>query len=434
MLEGLMQHDHPLTLKHGLDRMREMYRDSEIVTLGEEGTRRASYGEVGDRVDRLAAALTALGIEQGDRVGTFCWNHQEHLELYMAVPCMGAVLHTVNIRLFPEQVTYIVNHAEDRVLFVDDVLVPALEKVAPQLETVERYVVIGGGDTGSLPNAIRYDDLIAEQEPGYEYPHLDDRAAAGLCYTSGTTGNPKGVLYSHRSQVIHSLIQLMAAWGGIVAEDRVLLIVPMFHANAWGLPYSSSLVGTNLIMPGRFLQSEPLAKLIESERATRSLGVPTIWLDLLRYADEHSPDLSSMKEVLCGGAAVPMSLMKGFEERHGLRIIQGWGMTETGPLASLARPPERLKGEEHWRARATAGRIVPMVEARTVTEDGEVNPRDGATTGELEVRGPYIARAYFRDDSGDEKFHDGWLRTGDIASIDIDGIIRISDRTKDVIK
>ncbi|MEJ7718910.1 MAG: AMP-binding protein [Thermoleophilaceae bacterium] len=374
MLEGLMQHDHPLTLKHGLDRMREMYRDSEIVTLGEEGTRRASYGEVGDRVDRLAAALTALGIEQGDRVGTFCWNHQEHLELYMAVPCMGAVLHTVNIRLFPEQVTYIVNHAEDRVLFVDDVLVPALEKVAPQLETVERYVVIGGGDTGSLPNAIRYDDLIAEQEPGYEYPHLDDRAAAGLCYTSGTTGNPKGVLYSHRSQVIHSLIQLMAAWGGIVAEDRVLLIVPMFHANAWGLPYSSSLVGTNLIMPGRFLQSEPLAKLIESERATRSLGVPTIWLDLLRYADEHSPDLSSMKEVLCGGAAVPMSLMKGFEERHGLRIIQGWGMTETGPLASLARPPERLKGEEHWRARATAGRIVPMVEARTVTEDGEVNP------------------------------------------------------------
>jgi len=435
MLEGLVQHDHPLTIKHILDRMRRIYGDSEVVTLTDDGVKRASYAEVAERVDRLAAALEGLDIERGDRVATFCWNSQEHLELYLGVPCTGAVLHTLNIRLFPEQVTYIVNHAEDQVIFVDDSLVPALEKVVDTFETVRHFVVIGSGDTGSLPNAIRYEDLLAEQQGGFEYPELDDRSAAGLAYTSGTTGNPKGVLYSHKSQIIHCLVQLSADALGIKASDRVLPVVPMFHANAWGLPYASAMTGADLIMPGRFLQAEPLAKLIESERVTLSGAVPTIWLDLLRYADEHKPDLSSVREVACGGAAVPLSLMQGFEERHGMRILQAWGMTETSPIGSVARPPEGAEGDEQWRIRTLAGRAVPMVEARIVDdESGEEQPWDGEATGELEVRGPYIASRYYEDPSGDDKFHDGWLRTGDIAAIDSHGFIRITDRTKDVIK
>jgi fatty-acyl-CoA synthase len=434
MLEGLVQHDRPLTLLHTLERMRGMFGDSEVVTLTGAGKRRTSYAEVGERVDRLAGALERLGVREGDRVATFCWNGQEHLELYMAIPCMGAVLHTINIRLFADQVAYIANHAEDKVVFVDDSLVEALEEVAPRLETVEQFVVVGSGDAGSLPGAIHYDELIGGEEPGYRYPDLDDRAAAGLAYTSGTTGNPKGVLYSHKSQVIHSLVQLGADALGIRNTDRVLPVVPMFHVNAWGLPYSSALAGADLVMPGRFLQAQPLAELIESERVTISGAVPTIWLDLLRYADEHHPDLSSVREVACGGSAVPLKLMQGFEERHGMRIIQAWGMTETSPIGSVARPPADAEGDEHWRYRTMAGRLVPMVEARIVTEDGGEGAWDGETTGELEVRGPYIASRYYEDPSGDDKFHDGWLRTGDIAAIDAHGFVRISDRTKDVIK
>ena len=434
MMEGLVQHDTPLTLKHNLDRMRGMYGDSEVVTLTDDGVKRATYAEVGDRSDRLCRALEGLGIEQGDRVATFCWNHQEHLELYMAVPCMGAVLHTINIRLFAEQITYIANHAQDKVLFVDDNLVSKVEEVLDSFETIEHFVVIGDGDTGSLPNAVRYEDLLAEQEPGYDYPDLDDHTAAGLAYTSGTTGNPKGVLYSHKSQVLHSLVGISADVFGLRTVDRVLPIVPMFHVNAWGLPYAATISGADLIMPGRFLQAEPLAKLIESERVTVSGAVPTVWLDILRYIDENDADLSSLRDVVCGGAAVPVHLMQSLEERHGIRMTQAWGMTETSPIASLARPPEGTEGDEHWRYRATAGRIAPMIEARIMTEEDGEAPWDGETTGELEVRGPYVASRYYEDPSGDEKFHEGWLRTGDIAAIDPQGFIRITDRTKDVIK
>jgi acyl-CoA synthetase (AMP-forming)/AMP-acid ligase II len=434
MLEGLMQDDYQLTLRHVLERMRGMSGHKEVVTLGDDGVKRTSYAEVGERVDRLCRALESLGIGPGDRVATFMWNSQEHLELYMAAPCMGAVLHTINIRLFPEQLTYIANHAEDQVVFVDDSLVPVLEKVAPTFETVRHYVIVGDGDAGSLPNAIRYEDLLAAQEPGYDYPDLDERTAAGLCYTSGTTGNPKGVLYSHRSNVLHCIATCMADTIGMTGSDRVLPVVPMFHVNAWGLPYACVLVGAELVMPSRFLQAEPLAKLIESERVTITGAVPTIWLDVLRYADEHNPDLSSLRTVICGGAAVPESLMRAFEERHGVRIMQAWGMTETSPIAAVARPPENAEGEEHWRYRAATGRIVPLVETRLVGDDGEEVPWDGESTGEIEVRGPWIASDYFNDPSGAEKFHDGWLRTGDIASIDPEGFVRISDRAKDLIK
>ena len=285
-----------------------------------------------------------------------------------------------------------------------------------------------------MPNALRYEELIAEQRDGFDYPELDDRAAAGLCYTSGTTGNPKGVLYSHRSNVLHALASCLADAIAISNADRVLPVVPMFHANAWGLPHASTFVGADLVMPNRFLQAEPLARLIEQERVTVAAAVPTIWSDLLRWADENKPDLSSLRVVPCGGSAVPLELMKGWQERHGVYVLQAWGMTETSPVGSVARPPRGAEGEEQWEHRAKAGRILPLVEARIVDDDGAEVEWDGESTGELEVRGPWIASDYFEDPAGREKFDDGWLRTGDIASIDPQGAIRITDRAKDVIK
>jgi fatty-acyl-CoA synthase len=434
MLEGLVQHDFQLTIQHILGRMRGVYGDSEVVTLTEGGTERATYAEVAERIDRLAGALDSLGVKEGDRVATFAWNSQRHLEVYYAVPCIGAVLHTLNIRLFTEQLIYVANHAEDQIVFVDDCLVPLLEKVAPELETVRHYVVMGDGDAGSLPNALRYEDLLAEQEPGYEYPELDDRQAAGLCYTSGTTGNPKGVLYSHRSNLLHSFGTCLRDAMGLCSNDRMLPVVPMFHANAWGIPYAAGLLGADLLMPSQFLQPEPLAKFIEDTRPTVCAAVPTIWQGLLQYADKNDVDFSSIDRIICGGAAVPLSLMQAWQERHGLPIIQAWGMTETSPLGSVARPPAGCSEDEHWEFRSRAGRIMPLVEARLIGDDGEEVAWDGEATGELEVRGPWVASEYYEDDSSPEKFHDGWLRTGDIAAIDAHGFIKITDRSKDVIK
>src|SRR3954452_2588281 len=417
MLEGLMQHDHPLTLQHVLTRMRTMNGHEEVVTLTEAEPERLTYAELGERVDRLCHALTALGVKQGDRVATFSWNTQRHLEIYLAAPCMGAVLHTLNIRLFPEQLRYIVEHADDRLMFLD----PSLREVwEASGATVERIVELGD----------EYEQLLADQPAdGFEYPELDDRAAAGLCYTSGTTGNPKGVLYSHRSNVLHAMGQCLADGAGLRHGDRVLPIVPMFHANAWGFPYGAGLIGASLILPSRFVAPEPLAKAIESERVTIAAAVPTVWLDLLRYADENAADLSSLRSVPCGGAAVPESLMRAYQERHGVRIVQAWGMTETSPLASVSHAPE-----DDYATRARQGRPLALLEARIVGDDGSELPWDGETTGELEVRGPWIAKEYYEDPAGEEKFHDGWLRTGDIASIDAQGSIRLSDRSKDVIK
>jgi fatty-acyl-CoA synthase len=435
MLEGLMQHDHPLTIQHVLWRLRTMNGDGQVATLtGDREPERISYADLVERVDRLAAALKALGVGPGDRVATFGWNSQRHLELYLAVPCMGAVLHTLNVRLFPDQLTYIANHAKDRMVFVDDCLVDTLARVAPTFETVERYVVMGDSPDGELPDAISYEDLLADQPAAFDWPELDDRQAAGLCYTSGTTGNPKGVLYSHRSNVLHAMGKCLADGVGVRNADRVMPVVPMFHANAWGFPYACTMMGADMVMPGRFVAAEPLAKAIERERVTIAGAVPTVWLDLLRYADEQHPDLSSLRIVVCGGSAVPGSLMRAFEDRHQVRIIQAWGMTETSPLASVAHPPAGVGEEEQWAYRERQGRPQPLVEARLVDDDGQEVPWDGESTGELEVRGPWIASAYYEDPSGADKFHEGWLRTGDIASIDARGSIRISDRSKDVIK
>jgi fatty-acyl-CoA synthase len=430
----------PLTVgmlfRHG----RTVYAGSEVATFEGDRTRRSTFSEVATRVDRLGAALARLGIEAGDRVGTFMWNSQEHLEAYLAVPCLGAVLHTLNIRLFPEQLAYVVNHAEDRVVLVDDTLVPLLANVAADLKTVERYVVVGGGDVGPLEDAagaeiIRYDDLLGAEQAGFEWPEVDERAPAAMCYTSGTTGNPKGVAYSHRSTVLHSMNVNAANAVGLTERDCVLPIVPMFHANAWGLPYAAWFAGASFVMPTRYLQAEPLARLIESERPTVAGAVPTIWADLLRHADEHGTYLSSFRLVVCGGSAVPRALMERFEERHAMRIIQGWGMTETSPLAALAHPPREVPlgtvEEMDWRAKT--GRVMGGVELRIVDDAGRALPWDGEAVGEIEVRGPWITGSYYRDLSPD-KFDDGWLRTGDVGSVDARGFIQITDRTKDVIK
>ncbi len=442
MLEGLMQDDFQLTLHHPLHRMRSVHPGAEVATLTDKGVTRANYGQVAERVDRLARVLDRLGVKEGERVGTFAWNNQRHLELYMAVPCVGAVLHTLNIRLFSEQLTYIVNHAEDGVVFVDDSLVPILAELAPTFTGVRHYVVMGEGDAGSLPNALRYEELLQEAGPGsYDYPDLDERQAAALCYTSGTTGNPKGVLYSHRSISLHSTGSLMKDALGLSQRDRALVVVPMFHVNAWGIPYAAALAGADLVMPDRFLQAEPLAKLIASERPTIMGCVPTIFADLLRYADAHDVDISSLENAACGGSAVPRQMMRDFQERHGVGVYQAWGMTETSPVASYSRPGETAGGGEgaghddaYWDMRAKQGKPLPWVQARLVGDDGEEVPWDGESTGELEVRGPWIAARYFSDESGADRFHDGWLRTGDIASIDEHAFIQITDRSKDVIK
>ena len=435
MLEGLMQNDFQLSVHHIRRALRANRPDATVATLLEPGrVEKATFGEIADRVDRLARALGTLGIEQGDRVGTFAWNNQRHFELYFAIPCVGAVLHTLNVRLFEEQLTYIVNHAEDKVVFVDDSLVPLLEKLAPSFETVRHYVVMGDGDTGSLPGAVRYEDLLEQAGEGsYDYPEIDERQAAALCYTSGTTGNPKGVLYSHRSIAMHSTATMFKDGLGLSRSDRVLAVVPMFHANAWGLPHGAALAGSDLVLPDRYLGAEPLAGLIMSERPTLMGCVPTIFSDLLRYADEHPDvDLSSLTNATCGGSAVPRQLMKDFEERHGVRIFQAWGMTETSPVATFSRPPEGERDEHYWDMRAKQGRPLPWVELRIVGDEGEV-PWDGTSTGEIEVRGPWVAAQYYRDPDP-AKFDSGWLRTGDIASVDEEAFVQITDRSKDVIK
>jgi len=440
MLESTMQ-DFPLGIGMILRHGERVHGDSEVVTFEGDGSRRATFADIAGRAARLAAALRRLGIQDGDRVGTFQWNSQEHLEAYLAVPTMGAVLHTLNIRLFPEQLTYVVNHAEDRVVIVDDSLVPLLAKVASDLKAVERYVVVGSGDAGALAEAtpgvevLRYDDLLAAETGEFDWPDVDEHAAAAMCYTSGTTGNPKGVVYSHRSTVLHSMNVNAASAVGLTEADRVLPVVPMFHANAWGLPYAAWLAGAGFVMPGRFLQAEPLAKLIEAERPTVAGAVPTIWSDLLRYAGEHPVDLSSFRIVVCGGSAVPRTLMERFEADHDVHIVQGWGMTETSPLAAMARSPRGVEPgtseEMDWREKA--GRVLAGVELRIVDADGEPLPWDGEAVGEIEVRGPWVTAGYYRDPASD-KFDHGWLRTGDVGCVTANGFVQITDRAKDVIK
>jgi fatty-acyl-CoA synthase len=431
--------DFPLTINAILRHGRRVHATSECVTLTGDSVRRASFAQVADNADRLARALARLGIAPGDAVGTFMWNNQEHLEAYFAVPCMGAVLHTLNIRLSRDQLVYVTNHAGDRVVLVDASLLPVIGPVASELSTVEAWIVVGHGDASALTATgrpvHRYHELLSSEEPGFDYPEPEESAAASMCYTSGTTGDPKGVVYSHRSTYLHSITACTPTVIGLDARDRVLAIVPQFHANAWGMPYAAFLSGAALLMPDRFLQAEPLAAFIAAERPTVSAAVPTVWADLLRYGADHELDVSSLRFVVCGGSALPRSLMEQFEERDGLRLIQGWGMTETSPVGAVGHPPADARPgsteEMDWRAKT--GRVVPGVELRIVGEDGTELAWDGGSVGEIEVRGPWVTTSYWHDDSPD-KFHDGWLRTGDVGSMTANGYLQITDRAKDVIK
>ncbi|SFS45948.1 long-chain fatty acid--CoA ligase [Saccharopolyspora flava] len=410
---------------------------AEVVTWTGDGARRSTYAEVGRDAARLAHALRGLGVTGDQRVGTFMWNNAEHLTAYLAVPSMGAVLHTLNIRLFPEQVSYVANHAEDHVVLVDHTLLPLFGKLLPEMKTV-RHVVVVGGDPAALdaPSGVEvhgYADLLAGQPDEFDWPELDERSAAAMCYTSGTTANPKGVVYSHRSIYLHSMQVCMTDGMGLRQGDRGLAVVPMFHAMSWGLPYAAFMIGASMLMPDRFLQPEPLVTMMAAERPTMAAAVPTIWQGVLAELDANPRDISSMHEVVIGGSACPPAMMRTFQERYGITVVHAWGMTETSPLGSLARPPASATGEDVWPYRESQGRLPASVEGRLVGDDGGILPWDGRSVGELEVRGPWVAKAYCGDDDP-EKFHDGWLRTGDVGYLTPEGFLHLTDRAKDVIK
>jgi len=426
----------PLTIAHILRHGSTVYSDSRVSTLTGEGIRSASFADVAARAGRLAAALRRLGVRAGDCVGTFGWNHQEHLEAYYAVPCMGAVLHTLNIRLFTDQLTYVINHGGDKVVIVDATLIPLLANLAGDLTNVERYVVVGEvgeGDLSLLPGALRYEELLAAEEDGEDWPELEESSAAAMCYTTGTTGDPKGVVYSHRSVFLHALSECSGAAFGLSCADRIMLVNPMFHAMGWGLPYAAWLVGADLVFPGPYAQPEGLSRLAALTRPTFAGAVPTVWIDLLRYSESHTVDLSSLRMIISGGSAVPPALMDRFERRHGVRIVQAWGMTETSPVAAVSFPPSGTAAGDEMTWRAKTGRPLHGVEFRLCDDAGNLLAWDGIAVGEIEARGPWVTGSYHAVEAG-EKFHDGWLRTGDVGTIDPLGFVQITDRAKDVIK
>ena len=436
-MEGLMM-DYQLTLTPFMERARRLYPNKEIVTKVGLSLERTTYAQWAERVGRLANALTKLGVQKGDRVATFAWNNTRHLELYFAVPCMGAVLHTLNIRLPADQLLYIINHAEDKVLFVDPSLLPAIEKLAPQLKTVKRYVVMGDKvPETTLHPVAAYEDLLKDVDSDHPWPALHENDAAAMCYTSGTTGNPKGVVYSHRAIYLHSLGLSMADSFGLAESDTFMPVVPMFHVLAWGAPYACTMLGVKQVFPGPHLQPRDLAELIQAERVTVTAGVPTLWLGLLGLLEKERYDLSSLKCMIVGGAAAPQSMIEAYEKKHGLQIVHAWGMTETTPLGTVSRLksyqtdlPEATK----FAIRAKQGIPSFGVEIRAVDEEGHEVPWDGKTFGELQVRGPWIIRSYYNDERSPQSFLNGWFRTGDVVTIDPEGFVQIVDRTKDLIK
>jgi fatty-acyl-CoA synthase len=429
----------PLSVSRLLEYGGTVHGSSQVVTWSGGVPRRTTFAAVRRDAARLAGALRGrLGVTGDQRVATFMWNNTEHLIAYFAVPAMGAVLHTLNIRLFADQVAYIANHAADRVVIVDTTLIPALAKALPQMSTVEHVIVVGDGDAKPLGDRVavhRWKDLLSGAPDRFDWPTVDEHDAAALCYTSGTTGNPKGVAYSHRSIWLHSMQVCMAEGFALDTGTRELVIVPMFHAMAWGVPYAAFMSGASLVLPDRFLQAEPIARMIGQLRPTRASAVPTIWADLLSYLDSHEVDTASLREVTVGGAACPPSLMHAYQERYGIRVMHSWGMTEMSPLGSIGRPPPGLSEEDEWRYRYTQGHIPAAVEARIVGPSGDIMPADGIAVGELEVRGPWVTARYLGEQRPDpEKFHDGWLRTGDVGTLSADGYLTLTDRSKDVIK
>ncbi|MGH3624496.1 MAG: long-chain fatty acid--CoA ligase [Sciscionella sp.] len=434
--------DGPLSIGQLLRYGTDIHGGKEVVTWTGEGGRRENYAETGRNAARLANALRSLGVNGDERVGTAMWNNNEHLVAYLAIPAMGAVLHTLNIRLPADQLGYIANHADDRVVLLDASLAPLFAKVLPKLETTKHVVVVGGDASAvDAPSGIQvhsYQQLLDAQSDEFDWPTVDERRAAAMCYTSGTTGNPKGVVYSHRSIWLHSMQVCMTDGMNLAESDIGLVIVPMFHAMSWGLPYASMMIGASMIMPDRFLQPEPIAKIMAEERPTMTAAVPTIWQGLLAHLDANPQDISHLRQAVVGGSACPPSLMRAFDERYNLDVIQAWGMTETSPLGTVAIPPSSATGEKRWEYRSSQGHFPATVRARLVDDDGSEVAWDGESVGELEVTGPWVAGSYYSPESDGavdaEKFDNGWLRTGDVGNITADGYLRLTDRAKDVIK
>ena len=436
-MEGLMM-EYPLTLNHVFDRAGALFPSTEIVTRWpDKSVHRSSYGEFHRRVQKLANALTRLGLQPGDRVATLAWNTGRHLEAYFAIPLAGGVLHTLNPRLSPQDLAYIMNHAEDRFLLADDVLLPLYERFHKDVHVKEVVVWTHGHPAPDW--MVDYEQMIEPEMSTFAFPRLDENQAAGLCYTSGTTGRPKGVVYSHRALVLHSLASALPDALGLSMEDAMLPVVPMFHVNAWGLPFTSTMVGAKQVFPGPHLDAASLLQLIQDEKVTFTAGVPTVWLGILEALNKTPGawDTSTLKAMVVGGAAAPQAMIEAFEKKHRLRVIHAWGMTEMTPLGTVSRLKPHLQGApdaDRFRLRATQGLPVPLVDTRVIGEQGPA-PWDGKTMGELQVRGPWIARSYFQNPAEADKFTmDGWFRTGDIVTVDPEGYVRITDRSKDLIK
>ena len=391
------------------------------------------YDEIDADSARLAHGLLRLGLTEGDRVGTFMWNSTRHLEVYLAVPSMGAVLHTVNCRLSPEHIAYIIDHAGDRFLIVDSRLASVLLPVLPLIPKVEHLIVTGDAASLDDPRVLAYDALLADSPTDYHWPEPTENAAAGICYTSGTTGNPKGVAYSQRTTYLHALASRAVDSFAVQERDVILMLPSMFHANAWGFPYSGWMSGADMVMPGPLLQGQHLRTMIEQTRPTLTAMVPTLLGDLLRADEQQSLDLSCFRAIVSGGSAVPSSMIEAVRDRWGVPVVQGWGMTETSPMCVLSHPPKDLEGESETFWRLKSGRPVPGIEVRIVDDQGECLPQDGVTIGELQLRGAWVTGEYLNTDS-DAFAPDGWLRTGDVGVVDARGYVQLTDRTKDVIK
>nr|WP_304214576.1 long-chain fatty acid--CoA ligase [Fredinandcohnia onubensis] len=430
----------PLLVSSMLERAERYFPKKTVVSRTSAGIVTHTYKEIGERTRRLSSALDKIGVSKGDRIGTLAWNHHRHLEAYFAIPGIGAVLHTINIRLSPAHIVYIINHAEDKVLLFDEDLLPLLEKVKDQLKTVEAFVIMTDKDElpeSNLEPLYHYEKIVNEGNPTFQFKKdLDENDPVGMCYTSATTGNPKGVIYSNRGVVLHSMALGLADSSGLTESDIAMPVVPMFHVNAWGLPFAAVWFGTTLVMPGPYFTPKVLAELIDSEKVTITAGVPTIWLGLLNELEQGNYDTSSLTRILCGGSAAPKGLIQAFESKYKIPFIHAYGMTETTPLVVLSRLKSYqndLSEEEKLEIRSKQGSIVPLVEMKVVGANGEV-ANDGKEMGELLLRGNWIADEYYRDERTNEAFRDGWLHTGDVVTVDEEGIVKIVDRTKDLIK
>jgi fatty-acyl-CoA synthase len=433
--------DYPLTLRNLYDRARRLFPDKQLVSRRASGElARSSYADWADRVARLATALRDLGVVQGDRVGTFCWNHDRHLEVYFAAALSGASYHTINIRLGPDQLAYIVNHARDKVILVDADLAPALAPVLRDAPTVEHVVVLEeAAAPPSLPfgSVHDYEALLSQAAPMTAWPELQEEQTAGICYTSATTGNPKGVAYSHRALFLHSLMLGLADTAAVSERDVALPIVPMFHVNAWGLPFTSTWTGATQVFGGPRPTPADYVRLIREQGVTMAAGVPTVWLGVLQVLEQDGGDLGALQRIMCGGSAAPVSMIRAYEQRYGVEFLHAYGMTEASPVTHFSRLKSHLEGlpdAARYSYQAKQGLLVPGLEQRIVDNDGNQVPADGKSMGELQLRGPWIAEEYLDDERSAETFVDGWYHTGDVATLDGEGYLQLVDRTKDVVK